>query len=210
MPRKGTATHQKPPSEKRRNTAEKLTAAVGQVLCTKGAAGLGVNAVAAEAGVDKALIYRYFGGFAELVTAYGETEDFWPSLDELLGSDPAALRELSMADIASTLLGRYADALRKRPVTLDLLAWECVKRTPLTEALEAVRERRSEELFSALAAAGVPVSSRIRSAAVLFSAALQYLAVRGRDLSIYAGMNIRDDEGWQQIFADIKDIFEAL
>ncbi len=210
MSKETTPKSKRPPSRKRRETTQKLTAAVGRVLRIKGVRGLGVNAVAAEAGVDKALIYRYFGGFTELMAAYSETADFWPSLDELIGPDPTALSALPPSEIAAFLLGRYAEALRKRPVTLDLLAWECVERTPLTEALEAVRERRSEELFTALSSFGIPVTYRMRAAAVLFSAALQYLAVRGRDLPVYAGMNIREDEGWKKIFEDIQDIFDAL
>ena len=38
---------------------------------------LGVNAVAARAGVSKVLIYRYFESLDGLIAAYIRTHDFW-------------------------------------------------------------------------------------------------------------------------------------
>lgn len=44
-------------------TEERILAAVGAILAEAGGSRrIGVNAVAARAGVDKVLIYRYFGG----------------------------------------------------------------------------------------------------------------------------------------------------
>ena len=55
----------------REATRARLIAAVGNLLAREGFKGLGVNAVAREAGVDKVLIYRYFGGLPELIVAFG-------------------------------------------------------------------------------------------------------------------------------------------
>lgn len=52
-------------------TEERILAAVGQVLARDGFAAGGVNAVAREAGVDKVLICRYFGGLPGLLRAWG-------------------------------------------------------------------------------------------------------------------------------------------
>ncbi len=42
-------------------TRLRLISAVGTLLARQGFNALGINAVAEEAGVDKVLIYRYFG-----------------------------------------------------------------------------------------------------------------------------------------------------
>ncbi len=47
-------------------TRQRLLEAVGTLLSRDGFGALGVNAVAREAGVDKVLIYRYYGGMADL------------------------------------------------------------------------------------------------------------------------------------------------
>ncbi|RJF88756.1 TetR/AcrR family transcriptional regulator [Oleomonas cavernae] len=44
-------------------TQARLVAAAGNVLARDGFAALGVNRIAVEAGCDKVLIYRYFGGW---------------------------------------------------------------------------------------------------------------------------------------------------
>src|SRR5262245_44895787 len=68
----------------RRATEEALQEAVGQVLLTRGASALTPSAVAAHAGVDKALIYRYFGDFESLLSQYAKTPGYWPSVDEIV------------------------------------------------------------------------------------------------------------------------------
>ena len=47
-------------------TRRRLISAVGSLLAREGFKGIGVNAVAREAGVDKKLIYRYFDGLPGL------------------------------------------------------------------------------------------------------------------------------------------------
>ena len=58
-------------SRDRAVTEERMLAAVGEVLARDGFHAVGINAIAREAGVDKVLIYRYFGGLGELLQAWG-------------------------------------------------------------------------------------------------------------------------------------------
>lgn len=185
-----------------------LVTAVGAVLRASGVDGLGVNAVAAEAGVDKKLIYRYFGGLPGLLRAYGESADFWPDLDELLGADRAVLARPT-AEMGAEVLRRHARALRRRPMTLDLLAWECVNRNALTAVLEDVRQTQSAALLQAMVDAGhrIPQSGRVLSS--LFAAAINYLAVRGREIVRFGDVAL-DDPGWARIEAVISASFAAL
>ena len=64
-------------------TKDRIIDAAGRLLAEGGFRKLGVNAVAREAGVDKVLIYRYFGGMPELLRAFGVSGDFWPTFEEL-------------------------------------------------------------------------------------------------------------------------------
>jgi len=58
-------------------TKRKLLNAVGVIIRRDGFAGLGVNKVARMSRVSKILIYRYFGGFNQLIAAYIKEKDFW-------------------------------------------------------------------------------------------------------------------------------------
>ncbi|WP_034669227.1 TetR/AcrR family transcriptional regulator [Chryseobacterium populi] len=59
---------------------QKLLDAVGKILKTKGFSALKVNYIAETAGLDKKLIYNYFGGIDQLIDQYLQSEDFWSIL----------------------------------------------------------------------------------------------------------------------------------
>jgi hypothetical protein len=63
-------------------------------------------------------------------------------------------------------------------IRLDLLAWECAHRNPLTIALETVREQRSLELYRRLTQLGFPADGDAQALSALLAAAINYLAVR--------------------------------
>ena len=48
----------------RLKTEQRLIDAVGALLLEQGYPAVGINAIARQAGCDKVLIYRYFGGYA--------------------------------------------------------------------------------------------------------------------------------------------------
>ena len=72
-------------------TKERLLEAVDDVLARDGFGGLGVNTLAREAGVDKVLIYRYFGGLNGLLKAYAEAGDLWWTVEEITADAPPDL-----------------------------------------------------------------------------------------------------------------------
>lgn len=190
-------------------TEAKLLEAVDAILLEGGVAALGVNAIAARAGVEKVLVYRYFGGLEGLVTAWAERSDFWPTLDELVGPRREVLHG-DPATVGGRVLARYAAALRRRPVTLDLLAWECAHRDGLTAALERVREERSEELAAVLVEEGVPLGGSAGEIGAILAAAINYLAVRGRSIETFGGLRVRTAKDWARIEELMTTVFVAL
>lgn len=195
---------------RRVRTEEKLVAAVGTLLCRGGVAALGVNAVAEEAGVEKVLVYRYFGGLDGLMEAYAARSDFWPTLVELVGENGEVLRDPDWARAGARVLANYARALRRRPVTLDLLAFETGHRNALTAALERVREERTTELFVELGRAGIPLERGMGDLGVLFAAAINYLAVRGRELRVFGGLGVRTEADWARLEELMRTAFDAV
>jgi AcrR family transcriptional regulator len=181
---------------RRKRTEERLIAVVGELLAEQGIAALGVNAIAARADVEKVLIYRYFGGLEGLMAAYAARGDFWPTVDEVLGKKREVLAHDDPADVVAEALGRYARALRKRPVTLDLLGWECAHENPLTKALETVRETRTLELLAELARAKGPIAPGSAELIALFGAAINYLLVRSRSLRVFSGVAVKSERDW--------------
>src|SRR5262249_26980591 len=152
---------------------------VGRLLETRGFEDVGVNAVAREAGVDKVLIYRYFGKMPELLRAFAEKGDHWPSDAELLGDDaptePAAL--------AAHVLVRFGRAIRSRPQTQAIMRHELSARNPLTDALADAREEQAMRLLSRVGELG----PEARAGGALLAAGLTYLALRANTADDYNG-----------------------
>lgn len=199
--RAATRARTAPPaaSRDRARTEARILDAVGRVLAREGFASVGVNAVAREAGVDKVLIYRYFGGLAELLAAYGTSGGFWPSVDEVLGTDDPDAASGSLPDQLSQLLVSFVAALRARPLTIEILAWETVARNELTTSLEAVRERWGEEIERRLRARHPDIAFDVTALMVLFMSAVQYLLVRSRTVRIFGGVDLQADPGWERL-----------
>jgi len=188
----------------REHTEAKLVRAIAEVLAEKGFGKLGVNAVAKQAGVDKVLIYRYFGDLNGLMERYANSAEFWPPASELLGdeSQRASLAKMSFSDGFAEVFRRYANALRSRPLTLEILSWETIERNALTVAMEEVRESMGLELMAFLNEMDPPEADW-QAIANLFSGGIHYLAIRGRKVTTYTGMSIAEDEGWERLIASI-------
>jgi AcrR family transcriptional regulator len=182
---------------------------VGTLLARKGFTGLGINAVAREAGVDKVLIYRYFGGLPGLITDYAREGDFWPSLEELAGGDVATFLRLPLSERLEQLTGNYLQALRQRPITQEIMAWEMVERNELTEALEAVREASSLKMM-ALFLPPTGQGPDLAPLMTLVGAALTYLVVRSRKIQWYSGLDLQSDASWRRIEAGVREIVQGL
>lgn len=190
-------------------TKDKLIKAVGKVLAEVGFRQLGINLVAREAGVDKKLIYRYFDGLEGLVSAYGETLDFWPSASELLGSDREHIREMGPHELVALFFKRYLRAILSRPYTLEILAWEGVERNHLTKALEEVRVKTALEFFELMEEE--PTEEVDLTALVLFIAgAVNFLAVRSRMHKTLGGVDLQSEEGWLRIEKTIDQLMEGI
>ncbi|PSK91626.1 TetR/AcrR family transcriptional regulator [Taibaiella chishuiensis] len=68
------------PVRSREKSKQKLLNAVGKILKTKGFTALKVNDIATTAGLDKKLIYNYFGGVDQLIDEYIRSQDFWSNI----------------------------------------------------------------------------------------------------------------------------------
>lgn len=75
---------QEPKSEHRSryNTEQRLIQSVGEIIKKEGYTKLNIQNIAKQAGVDRKLIYTYFGSLDQLVEEYFKTRDYWTSLSE--------------------------------------------------------------------------------------------------------------------------------
>jgi AcrR family transcriptional regulator len=191
-------------------TEERILAAVGEVLARDGFAAIGVNAIARQAGVDKVLIYRYFGGLPELLRTWGASGRFWPSVAELLGDDPQAVRALPLPDRYALFFERFIDALRARPLTLEVLAAEMIERNELTAILEAEREQWGAQAESLIGGDDFRRLPHLRGLTLMLVAGVQCLLVRARKIRIFGGIDLGSDVGWSVLKASLRSMAQQM
>lgn len=180
----------------RENTRHKLIKAVERLLAREGFRALGVNAIAREAGVDKVLIYRYFGNLPGLLRAFAQESDYWPVF--CMPRDAVAATQDPVA-LAAGMLLQIARELRERPATQEALRWELVERNDLTELthdeLREVHGRQWMELIQRHTTADVP------ALAAIIGGGLVYLVLRAKTTDRFNGMDLKCDADWQRIEA---------
>jgi len=193
-------------SRDRSATEARIFGAVSQVLARDGFGAIGVNAIAKQAGVDKVLIYRYFGGLPELLRAWGASGNFWPRAADLLGPDPQALLALPAAERYALFFEHFIDELRQRPLTLEILAAETMERNELSAILEAEREAWGEQAVQVLGGAEFAARPHLLGVTLLLVAGVQYLLLRSRRIRTFGGVDLRSDAGWLQFKQAIRSL----
>ncbi len=193
------------PRRNRPETEDRLKSALKSVLAEHGFGALTPSRVAAAAGVDKMLIYRYFGDLEGLTRAVATGPDFFPSMEDVCGGDVAAILALPVPDRAATIAVNFARCLLERPVVLELMVWELVERNQLTAIMETEREetglRIARELFGDLAD---QTGHRVNAITAILGAAVTYLALRQRKIRWFNGIDLKSDAGWGEIEVTIR------
>ncbi len=186
------------PVRNRAATEDRLRAAVRDLMVEGGFGTLTPSAIGRAAGVDKMLIYRYFGGLEGLVTAVLRAPGFFPDIVELAGGDLAATLALPIPERVAAVTLAYANALIARPVVQELMVWEMVERNALTAIAEEERERAALDLISDLFS-DVRDPGRVNGVAAILGAAMSYLILRRRKIRWFSGVELRSDEGWGRL-----------
>ena len=176
-------------------TRERVLDAVGRLLARDGFGSLGVNAIAREAGVDKVLIYRYFGGLDALLEAWGRTNAFGA------GSLSRGIeRAGTAADRAAAFLAAYVRDLRTKPEALEVMRWELIEDNPLTRRLAEAREAAGfADLNDLGVSRGAAETLELHAAAAVLTAGILHLALRARSAPEWLGVPLRTEEGWARI-----------
>lgn len=180
----------------RRATEAAIVEAGQRILLRDGFPGLNVQTLAAEAGCDRKLVYRYFEGTEGVVARLAARAA--AELVRALDAAPPAAND-SLRAFARASLAAWLAALRASPLTLRLMAWALVERSPLLERIEAeraallqawMRERRPRLRVP-------PEGDPVAINAVLL-AAVQQLALADR--AAVGGLAL-DDLGWPRVLA---------
>lgn len=184
-----------------KNREEKENAileAVGRIFLRDGYSGIGINSIAAEAGCNKVLIYRYFGGLEGVLEQFAQ--------EFSLITIPEA-KERSLEKNAEKIFHDQICRLRSTPLLREIMKWELVDKNPLTELMAEERETSGMALLDSLKGDS---DLDVHALAAVISAGISQLAIRADTVSHYCGIHINTDEGWERIEKSISSIIRNL
>lgn len=177
---------------------ERFLQAVGEILTTKGFAALKINAIAEVAGLDKKLIYKYFGGLDQLLDEYLRTKDFWSSVKEEL--IPQTVTDGGKAFSEAMLLQQY-EQMNSNPELQKIILWRLSEQRKSLTTLLDNQERTGELLFRNMTDPHFGESAgRYRAVAAVLVAGIYYLNLHtAMNTGTFCGIDTSSEEGRRQI-----------
>jgi len=186
-------------------TKEKLIKAVGQVLETEGHTGLKVSKIAAKAGVDKALIYRYFGDVDNLIEIFLLREDFWAGTARDVNDAVSDLKDIKLQDLINFYLEKQYDAVSENKVLQKTMLWSISEKNPVMEKMIANREETGSSLFTLVDHVIEKRKVNFRAISAINVAATYYLAMHSaHNEGTFCELAIHTEEGKEEIKKAIR------
>lgn len=166
-----------PPTSRKDQTKQALIHALALELLSSER--LAVERVADRAKINKALVYRYFGGLPGLIRAFAEGDGFLPNVRDLLAHVTPAEMAADARHRFAALIKAYIRELSKRPPTVQILLRFHLFDPEVVEAIHAGRARAIEEIRGAFGEADATATFDLDLAFnILISGACQLLGQR--------------------------------
>lgn len=130
-----------PGSEK---TRRQILDALKRILLEKGFRGVGINAIAREAGIDKVLIYRYFGSLEGLLATFREEEQICPIFADIVDKFP---RDAKLSAVLSSAVLELFKSFRQSSLIQEITRWELAESNPLTKSfIQGIEKKQMDAL----------------------------------------------------------------
>lgn len=176
-------------------TKQKLVEAAGRVILRDGFGGIGINSIAAEAGVDKVLIYRYFGGLDGLLKTYVAQKDYYSSINE----EPVNGIEGALKYAEDIFTGQLKSILADKELQ-EILLWELSGKNNIATDLASKREAAGIHILKKIKKILPPHNNiDISAYSALIIGGIYYLALRSRTADVFNGIDLTSNRGWHRI-----------
>ena len=188
-------------------TKVKMIQAVGKVLLKKGYTGLNASAIAKEAGVDKSLVWTYFGSLDNLVEVYIAQRDFWKfKAKESIDTLTVENKEVNQDDLSALLQFQFT-ALLEDEMLQRIMLWGISEKKDFLRNLSDEREMIGEEIFKNIDPQFENSNVDIRGILAILVAGIYYLVLHGKtNRSLFCGIDLNTSIGEQRIKESISQI----
>lgn len=190
----------------RERSKEKFLDAVGKILRTKGHTALKITNIAATAGVDKKMIYTYFGGINGLIDDYIRSQDYWSkmTIEEVEKIKPR-LDDGGKTFMEKMLLSQY-DYVYKNKEAQKLLLWRLSESRKSLKKLTDTQEENGEYIFKLMIDSYFDDRSEdFRAILAIMVSGLYYLNMYAEmNGSIFCGIDVNSLKGRDKIKSGVS------
>jgi AcrR family transcriptional regulator len=190
-------------------TKRKLIDAVGQIIKTKGFKDVRISNVAREAGVDRKLVYRYFGNLNNLTEAYITENDYWMVFSEhlklLLKDARPDNSQLIITDILQELFRFFS----KEQEMQNLILMELSGTSRILQSIHNARESIGQDFLEMTDPHFENSPVNFRAVAALLVGGIYYIILHTRNNGHkFAGLNLKTEQGTNAILETIGKMVE--
>lgn len=194
------------PIRDKEKSMRRFITAVGKVIQEKGYTALGGASIAKEAGLNKSLIYKYFGGVDQLVEVYILQRDFWNMADKVIVSGLLEKPEnIGSQEITGLLLGQL-DGMFNDKILQKIIHWELGEKNKTLRKIADKREEIGEQLFQIVESDFNETGVDIRAKLALQIGGIYYLVLHAKNNgSLFCGLDINKPKDLERLRAAIED-----
>jgi len=198
-----------PVRRNRKETERKLIRAVGEVFRAQGYTGLGINKVARQAGVQKTLIYRYFGNVEQLFKTYLLEQDYWSSYQNNLNNILEENQEDYGKSLAKNVLKKQLDYFYSNEEMHQVIRWEISEKNEISRGISDARERMGEEMLSLTDAYFKDTGVNFRALLALQIAGIYYFVLHAKvNGSTFCGIDISKESDMKELHRTLTQVVD--
>lgn len=189
------------PIRDKEKTKQRLLNAVGKIIKSKGFQSLQLTKIATAAGVDKELVYKYFGSTDKLLNEYLRSKDYWNSINE---KDLEINLSDGGKDACKKVFVNQFDQLYKNKELQKIILWELSEYKRTLKELAESREEIGEGLFKTVTDPYFGANKKkYRAVMAVLASSIYYLNIH-TDVngSTFCGLDLKND--------DDRDIVESV
>lgn len=185
-----------------KETEKRLLEAVSQIIENDGFTKIGVNRIANQAGCDKVLIYRYFGGLDGLLVEWAKRHDYYSFVYSEFIETIKKAESKDIKQIVKNVFMRQLYHLKDNVLMQELLVWELSGHSSFKGIIEE-RERIGYKLQKELNRVLNTDSDNSMSIDIIVSA-INYIVLFTRQYHKINGIDFSKPEAWDRMKSTIS------
>ncbi|MBD2751397.1 TetR/AcrR family transcriptional regulator [Spirosoma validum] len=186
---------------------QRIIKALEEVISERGVVGVNVNLIASKSGIGKGIIYRNFGGEAELLMYYVCTSPAFPHLTMDPLNPP---RSLQQERISQSMFGQMFQSfreLRSSKASRQIIKAMLIGDEP---AIDFISQNNEQKLAEAVQQLSLPKGTDGQAAMAILLGGMYYMTIMAHNNHPFLGIDLRSDSGWLRIEQALKNFYKQL